>query len=138
MNIFRQNERIDNIEVISNIKRVLKEVTGLNVYYEQIERDNKDKNVISFICDIRSINDFQFQLDLEIHIFSNCGSDILELEQITNNLYKFFYKANFNLSNNREMTLRVQSIDRLNIPTNEINETDLRRRDLNIIAILNY
>ena len=75
--------------MISNIKRVLKEVSGLNVYYEQIERDNKDKNVISFICDIRSINDFQFQLDLEIHIFSNCGSDILELEQITNNLYKF-------------------------------------------------
>jgi len=138
MNIFRQNEKIDNIEVISNIKRVLKEVSGLNVYYEQIERDNKDKNVISFICDIRSINDFQFQLDLEIHIFSNCGSDILELEQITNNLYKFFYKANFNLSNNREMTLRVQSIDRLNIPTNEINETDLRRRDLNIVGILNY
>ena len=36
------------------------------------------------------------------------------------------------------MTLRVQSIDRLNIPTNEINETDLRRRDLNIVGILNY
>lgn len=131
MNIFKQ--ATNTVDFKSLLKQFIQNRTGNTVFYETIEQENKDNIQISFIANIQSLSFGKNLVDLEIHIFSNSGSNILELEEKVNELYNIFNNANCYLVDGESISIRTLDVNMLNVadPDGQ-TEPNLRRRDLDV------
>jgi len=114
----------DRTNTIKKIYSLLKQVNS-NVYHERVPQGTQLPYVVFNVGSAFSGMDSEATFSLEINVWDNKGSDVAELEEITNNIAEFLYART---CNNGIINLWFNQPEIFPIPDPDEN---IRRRQIN-------